>query len=334
MNDRFISVDWGTSNLRARLAGRPGGDILAQIASDDGVARLAAEHSPAERPAAFRRTLLGAVERLSAECRRDLNGLPVVISGMASSTLGWQELEYARLPFALDGSSLVCQRLPPLGPAAGSAPVLLLSGVRSANDIMRGEETEALGLQHYLSTRAQTRDQYGPAVWIFPGTHSKHLLVEGRSIVDFATFMTGELFDVLCSSSVLRHATQTAGGAMSPAPDTSGDFHAGLEEARSLPLTGALFHVRTRAVLQGTSGPANAAFLSALLIGAEIAAVNRRYPGVQHIVLCAAGRLAEPYERALAYFGLAQRTTIVPADVVATLSVRGQCVALEHWLPG
>jgi 2-dehydro-3-deoxygalactonokinase len=204
--------------------------------------------------------------------------------------------------------------------------VLLLSGVRSGTDVMRGEETEALGLRQYLGCHDE-----GPAVWILPGTHSKHLLIERGNIVEFATYMTGELFDVLCTSSVLRHVTQSAASdERSTAVETSGDFQAGLDEGRTMPLTNALFHVRTRAVLNGTSGPANAAFLSGLLIGAEIAAVERNHPQVAQIVLCAAAKLAEPYQRALTRFGLAARSVVVPADVVATLSIRGQCVALER----
>lgn len=333
MTERFISIDWGTSNLRARLASRPGGEILAHVASGEGVARLAAEYPPPARPAAFRRTLLAALEKLSAECHADVSGVPVIIAGMASSTLGWRELPYARLPFALDGSSLVCAQLEPLRPADETAPVLLLSGLCSENDILRGEETEALGLQHYLVTQRHIDSGSGPAVWIFPGTHSKHMRVEHGQVTAFSTYMTGELFDVLSTSSVLRHAIQPAATSASAAdPSTAGDFQAGLAEARRLPLTNALFHVRTRAVLHAISGPANSAFLSALLIGSEIAALEGTAPPGARIVLAAAAKLAEPYRQALAHFGLADRATIVPPEVVATLSVRGHCVALAQHL--
>ena len=326
MTDRFISVDWGTSNLRVRLASRPDGRILGQIATDEGAAPLAAEHPAAQRAEAFRRTLLRAMEQLSSSCNAEIDALPVVISGMASSTLGWRELEYARLPFALDGRNLVCQALPSLSPSAGSSPVLLLSGVRSGNDVMRGEETEALGLWQHLDRRDD-----GPAVWIFPGTHSKHLSVERGSLIDCRTYMTGELFDVLRANSVLRHAMQSAANGESfEVIDFGDDFQAGLEEARTAVLTNALFHVRTRAVLSGTSGPANAAFLSGLLIGAEIATIERNRTSVARVVLCATEKMALPYRQALDYFGLAASSLVVPAEAVATLSVRGQCVALDR----
>ena len=160
--------------------------------------------------------------------------------------------------------------------------------------------------------------------------HSKHLLVERGVVVDFFTYMTGELFDVLRTHSVLRHATETsADDAFLPTSSNHSDFQAGLDEARELPLSNALFHVRTRSVLQGKDGPAGAAFLSGLLIGAELASIEQRVPHVAQIVLCAATKLAEPYAGDCLFWTRA-RTKIIPVDIASTLSVRGHRAALVH----
>ena len=39
---------------------------------------------------------------------------------------------------------------------------------------------------------------------ILPGTQSKHIQIENQSVIDFRTFMTGELFEVLGRHSILR----------------------------------------------------------------------------------------------------------------------------------
>jgi 2-dehydro-3-deoxygalactonokinase len=323
----FISVDWGTSNLRVRLARRLGGEMLAEVVTDDGVARLAAEHPVAERPAAYHSTLTRAVSQLADRCPAPVETLPVVISGMASSSLGWRELPYASLPMALDGTTLACAELPRVAPSAAAPPMLLVSGVCSGNDVMRGEETEALGVQQYLVETGQNDDR--PAIWILPGTHSKHLSIERGRVVDFQTYMTGELFDVLGNHSVLRHAL--TGAADKPLTGAAADheFKSGLDAAHQCPLTHALFLVRTRALLSGKSGAASASFLSGLLVGSELLAIAQRSTAAMRLVLAAGKKLGASYRLAIEHFGLAERTIFVPAEVAPLLSTRGQCALLE-----
>ena len=61
-------------------------------------------------------------------------------------------------------------------------------------DVIRGEETQIFGALGNGSDNGQ---------FILPGTHSKWALVENGQIVWFTTFMTGELFAVLCNHSIL-----------------------------------------------------------------------------------------------------------------------------------
>ncbi len=192
MKNSFISCDWGTSQLRLRVVRRPECQIVAEVESDQGVAQLAAQATPVERPTRFGAVLATALDRLAAAHGLPLDDLSVVISGMASSSIGWQELPYARLPLALDGEGLVWSELsrPSDFPAAR---LLLISGVATACDVLRGEETQALGL-FQLSRFDEFKSR---AVVIIPGTHSKHLSIDDGRVNDFQTFMTGELFEVL-----------------------------------------------------------------------------------------------------------------------------------------
>ena len=100
---KFIAGDWGTSRLRLRWHGPEG---LREVASEEGAARLAARGG--DRALVFREALQTALLRLGAPV-----GLPVMVSGMASSSIGWRELPYAPLPFSLEGSSVVGQWVEP-----------------------------------------------------------------------------------------------------------------------------------------------------------------------------------------------------------------------------
>src|SRR3546814_14199624 len=84
---------------------------------------------------------------------------------MASSSLGIEELPYATLPFSLSGNGAVTRKFE----ASADFPheILLISGLRSEQDVMRGEETQLLGLA------AQGMLPADNAICLFPGTHSK-----------------------------------------------------------------------------------------------------------------------------------------------------------------
>jgi 2-dehydro-3-deoxygalactonokinase len=299
---RFVSCDWGTSTFRLRLMGFP---EPKEVRTDEGTAKLAAL-GPAgpERAALFEATLRRGLEQLGAP-----PDLPLLISGMASSSIGWKELPYARLPFALDGRDVVREELQP--------HVHLLSGLRSDTDILRGEETEALGLAAMLGDELPVR-----ALFVLPGTHSKHLEIESGRIVNLRTYMTGELFELLARQSVLRHSTDPDAPLMAEA------FQEGVETAQRQPLTSALFKVRTRQVLERRDAASNASFLSGLLIGAELASLAAADAPV---FVASNERLRSLYATAGQTLKLGARLGTVASD---SLAAKGQEVLLRRILPG
>lgn len=293
---RFVSCDWGTSNLRLRLVNDLG-DVEREVNSGDGTAKLATLEG--DRASIFRQTLLRHLAELSAP-----PSLPVVLSGMASSTIGWRELPYAQVPFALDGSDVVHCKI--------DERFCLISGLCTRSDILRGEETEAVGLASWLGQNLPN-----VAVFVLPGTHSKHLEVRDGAIVDFHTFMTGELFDLLARQSVLRHSVEVASEFDGAA------FTDGVRES-SRPLSSSLFRVRTRQVLDRQTSASNASFLSGILIGAELNALRTLR---QPIVIAAGKALLLSYQTAADVLGLSAQVTLVSADL---LSVLGQSVMLKR----
>jgi len=249
-----------------------------------------------------------------------LGKAPIVISGMASSSIGWQELPYAQTPWRLDGSNAVARELTPLEWSGGRHRVLLLSGLRTATDVMRGEETQLLGLFQMEGMRPLT----GRCTVVLPGTHSKHVYVKQGSIVDFRTYLTGELFEVLGRHSILRHSVASDADATS---HKSKSFVEGVELARQVPLSAALFRVRTRQILEGRKPADNRAFMSGILIGGELAELSRAAHMSQPIVLCAAGSLAEAYRGAASVLELTDRLIQVSDAEAERIAALGQaCV--------
>src|SRR5690606_16173519 len=130
---------------------------------------------------------------------------------------GWLEAPYLDAP--ADLSHLAARAVAPELPGTGlSARILPGVCMRSegAEDVMRGEETQLLGLSALIPGFS--------GLVVMPGTHSKWATLEGTRITRFSSAMTGEIFDVLRTHSVLRHSLQ--GDLDGPDRDTG--FAAGL----------------------------------------------------------------------------------------------------------
>lgn len=305
----FISCDWGTSRLRLRLVERATCRILAEHTSAEGIQSIASLNPDLDR----RREFLGAVLERGIAALGDVGGdnLPVVISGMASSSLGWKSLPYARLPAPIDGHTLLFEDFVHAGRS-----VRLISGLRSESDVMRGEETELIGL---FSAPSRSRLAEN-CIAILPGSHSKHVRLAAGRIVEFTTFLTGELFGLLAQDSTLATLQETSFDREA--------FIAGLRASRSRGLSAALFQTRAQVVLGFLSAGHSRAYLSGALIGAELAAL-RDAPACP-LVLAAGGQLTHEYAIALEELMPEARLTRIPPDELASAVVRGHALVLSR----
>lgn len=250
--NEFLSCDWGTTSFRLRwIRARA---VKAEYSDHNGCRAIFDRNSLEGRSAAFEHHLKTAIYQMGVTTPQPI---PLLISGMASSTVGWHELPYALLPLTLDASSFRVEKVRWKSPKSVSG-TYLISGASSSSEMLRGEETEALGLLESLEPMPN------PATLILPGTHSKHLRIENNAITNIQTFMTGELYEVLARHSVLRASVDTT------APTDLVAFRAGIGQAAADGLAGSLFQTRTRQVLKEESPQSNASFLSGLLIGAEL----------------------------------------------------------------
>jgi 2-dehydro-3-deoxygalactonokinase len=305
MPAQFLSCDWGTSSFRLRWVSTTTNEILAQIEAPTGAREIyeRGQSTGAPRFGLFAQVATEHIEKIAL--RHHLSGQPLIISGMASSTIGWKELQYATMPFALDASSLVVDELTWEAPD-GLGPTYIVSGVASATDIIRGEECQAIG----LLAQPEFQKFRERSLLILPGTHSKHMFIESGRVHTSQTFMTGELFETLASHTVLKATVDQSASIAAHAAD----FKAGLNYVRDNGLAASLFRVRTRGVIDRADATANAAFLSGILIGAELQSLDRN-PTLPIIVaaneqLTSIYSLAVPKHRNAVFTNAIDRATV------------------------
>lgn len=283
----FFSCDWGTTHFRLRLVELDSGAVIAQERSTEGVASIARDCTPEERPARYAEVLRSHMQEIASQ-HPEYPATHCVISGMASSRLGWKELPYAKLPQPLSGAGLVWEKID----FDAGVDVFLISGVCSEDDVMRGEEIELFGAAALLPELKESPN----ALIILPGTHSKHIHIRSGVFTGFETYMTGELFSHLSKLPTLAPCLDTA-----QATDQQW-FRRGVRDSAAEGFTKSLFGIRARNLLQDVPANCGTSYLSGLLIGSELLHATRET--FSQILLASSGKLAELYQTAGAEMGL------------------------------
>ena len=295
----FVVVDWGTSSFRGWLMSGDG-EVLAESRGGEGMLHCTGGGAGA----GFAPVLRDHLARLGAPA-----GIPVLICGMAGARQGWAEAPYLKTPTRLDALHEGAIRIDAPG------DIRILPGIAEARperpDVMRGEETQLLGV---------TEADFSGLVCI-PGTHSKWVKIEAGCIVEFSTYMTGELYSVIAQHSILAHAVETAKDEANPLAADSQAFREGLATALAAPatLTASLFRLRAAQLLGFEQRADGAARLSGLLIGTELADALHQHGPVRSVRLIGAGALGRLYEAALARQGL--DVTTVDAEQASRLGL-------------
>ncbi len=244
----FIVADWGSTNIRAFL-------YL------DGK-QTAVKKSPEGVTVVRGRDCEGAFDRLTAEWFKQYGPMPFIMAGMVGSINFWGDAAYLDCPVDLGELS---GRLTEVKHSNDAYKIRIVPGlcVRDPDNynVIRGEETQLAG--------ALT---LGPAnVYIMPGTHCKWVLADGSKVKSFRTAMTGELHSIMMKYSLVG----LGAGEQEASLD---DFKAGLErgylENNIVPR---LFEIRGANILGAIKPSHVGEFLSGLLIGSEIASMQKLF---------------------------------------------------------
>lgn len=274
MSQALIALDWGTTRARAYLIDEDGA-VIDRRSADRGIQSVPEGGFPE------------AFAAIAGDFRQARPDAAVLLAGMVGSRNGWIEAPYVACPAAPADIAAAGLRVT----LADGASATILPGLScddGAFDVMRGEETLVVGLG------------LDDGIACLPGTHSKWARVEGGRITRFASFMTGETYGLLRSQSILsRLAGETVDG------DEEDGLRLGLAAARRPGgLLNTAFAARTE-VLAGRMAPgAVGPYLSALLVGEEIAAAKRLFGDVRKVHLVAEGAPARSYAAGLAAAGL------------------------------
>ncbi len=295
MTPVLIALDWGTSSLRGYLLGG-GGEVLQSRHADRGILRIAG--------GTFAQTYL----EFCADWLQQHGALPAMACGMIGSKQGWKEAPYVAAPAALHhlAAALTCVEVP------GCKPLHIVPGVSYRDqdglpDVMRGEETQLFG--------ALTGADAAMRCFVLPGTHSKWAVAGASGIDRFSTFMTGEVFAVLRTHSILGRLMPE--GSIVAADDgfrrgAMASMHGG-----GGGLLKRLFSARTLGLFNDVPATELASYLSGLLIGEEIFAARSAglLDGAGAVGIVADAALADFYRIVLAMADV--ESVVLPADLAA-----------------
>lgn len=315
---QLIALDWGTSSLRAYRLGAHG-ETLELRALPCGVMQLPATDS--DDKTGFE----DAFEQACGDWLRATPDIPVIAAGMVGSRQGWHEVPYLEVPIAVDriGASLSTLRSRD-GQLIHIVPGLIQNSLLP--NVMRGEETQVIGV---LNTRDAESDTPGQHVLIgLPGTHSKwvqiHRSKTQNQVAHFDTFMTGEVYAALCGHTILGRSMQASGND-SDTDAAQRAFERGALVAQTAAshagVLSTIFSTRTLGLTGVLDGAGQREYLSGLLIGHEIAALQTvlrdqgRRPS--QVLLVGEAGLCERYAQVLRAYDFRK------VEVVAQATQRG-----------
>lgn len=197
----FVNIDTGTTNTRIYVWKDRA--IVAEASRPVGVRDTAITGSKEALTGAVREAIHEALAKAGLTTSSDVT---FVASGMITSNVGLFELPHLVAPAGIAefAAGMVKADLPQVV----DRPIWFIPGVRNTNkpvtpenceamDIMRGEETEAIGVINRLNIS-------GPAIVVLPGSHSKFVKINhDRKIDGCITTISGEMLDVITQNTIL-----------------------------------------------------------------------------------------------------------------------------------
>lgn len=255
----YIAIDGGTTNTRVTLT--HGTEPIETVRIPLGARAGIDGTDPLKR--AIREaidTLLSHASLTAKDVTR------VIASGMITSEFGLCNLPHLPCPAGLAElhGAMKEVNLPDVTPI----PFVFLRGVCCVGDapldtdMMRGEETELIGL---------FEEGVREALYVLPGSHSKLIEVDGKGrILRFSTMLTGEMIAALASGTILRDAVNLSVETFDPAR-----LFDGYRYAHEEGLNAALFKVRILKNKLGESAEGCYSFFLGAILSPEIDAILR-----------------------------------------------------------
>ena len=329
--DYILCCDWGTTSFRLRLTNLMA-DVIAETHSEKGILFFHNQWLSQNDDNLDRRFdyylqyIQSQIREIHHGLEIDIATLPLVISGMAISSIGMINMPYENLPFSVAGTTGFECRIQKNG-----APIILVTGVCSSDDIMRGEETQIIGLYH---TPELNRILPDSGIFVLPGTHSKHVSINDKAIVSIKTFITGELFHILRSNGTLSKSIAFLQEDRNANPDNQLAFINGIRESKNGSLLNNLFQVRVNDILKKLNKEQNFYYLSGLLIGSEFDYLKKEaiLSASNKSVVCCSQNFISYYTTVLKELGLMERAIFIPPALFDKATVVGQLTVYKKYI--
>ena len=329
--DYILCCDWGTTSFRLRLTNLKA-DVIAETHSEKGILFyhnhwLSQNDDNLERRFDY---YLQYIQSQIGEIRHNLDidiaTLPLVISGMAISSIGMMNMPYENLPCSVAATTGFEWRLQQNG-----APIILVTGVCSSDDLMRGEETQIIGLYH---TPELNNVLPNSGIFVLPGTHSKHVSINDKAIISIKTFITGELFHILRSNGTLAKSIEFNHEDRNINPENQLAFIKGIHESKNGSLLNNLFQVRVNDILNKLNKEQNFYYLSGLLIGSEFDYLKKEpiLSPTNKLVVCCSQSFISYYTTVLKELELLDYVIFIPPALFDKATVVGQITVYKKYI--
>ena len=205
----WIVIDGGTTNLRVTAVEAGTEHVLGRASAEGGVRHTAIDGHNGRLKALLSDCIAKALAE--AGCGQE-SVERCVAYGMITSGMGLLEVPHLAAPAGIEALRRGMQTAS--FPEAAPFPIEFIPGVRNfagpvhpgncaGMDMMRGEETEAVGLFALLNLREE-------ALFVLPGSHNKFVRMgaDGR-ILGCMTSISGEMLDALTHHTILSGAVQS-----------------------------------------------------------------------------------------------------------------------------
>lgn len=277
-----LIIDWGTTNFRA-FAVDINGQVITKTEWQLGLLQVE------------NRKFAASLQTVLEDWLGEYQQLPIYMAGMIGSAQGWVDVPYVEAPITVNRLAEKTHQFKlPWGAPATIVPGVSYQPTAGIFDVMRGEEVQLFGLQSLKNI-----DDF---VALFPGTHSKHMYINAKTLSSFSTFMTGELFSILSKNSIIGMGLPKQRASITT-------FERGVTESGKVTLTSQLFAARTHRLFGNFEESEVLDYLSGLLIGEELKALSSK-----KVYLVGGEKLCCQYQQACVFLGI--QASIVNGDDV------------------
>ena len=176
----WIAIDWGTTNFRAWF-----------IKNDKVLKEINRPHGIKNIPNKNFEDILNKNIKIPKKNNRKIK---IISCGMIGSKQGWLDTGYNK------NLNLTKNNLVKVKTKNKNIDFYIVKGLsqKQPYDVIRGEETQILG---YLES-----DKKFSGFICLPGTHSKWIKITAGKLINFKTYMTGELFEIISRNSILKYS--------------------------------------------------------------------------------------------------------------------------------